>query len=218
MTKTQTPERLSGMATVAIVEDNPGTRQLLGDLLREAGFTCGPASANAESAREALLAAPPDIVLMDIDLPGANGIECVRHLKPHLPHTQFVMLTVYDDAENIFEALAAGAIGYLLKRSVAAELGRSLNEVLDGGSPITSSVARKLVHSFQPTRRVVPAIAELSERERQVLQFLAQGKLYKEIADMLAIRENTVRSYIRRIYEKLHVRSRFEAVAKLQEK
>lgn len=204
------------MATVAIVEDDPITRGLLGDLLREAGFTCGPACADAESAREALLAASPDIVLMDIDLPGANGIECVRHLKPHLPNTQFVMLTVYEDAENIIDALAAGAVGYLLKRCVAADLGRALNEVLEGGSPITSSVARKLVHSFQPTRRGVPAIAELSERERQVLHLLAQAKLYKEIADMLDIRENTVRSYIRRIYEKLHVRSRSEAVAKLQ--
>lgn len=204
------------MASVAIVEDDLKTCRLLADLLKEAGFACGPVCPDAETARATLIEAQPDIVVMDVDLPGANGIECVRHLKPHLPHTQFVMLTVYDDAENIYDALAAGAVGYLLKRAVATELASALRDVLDGGSPMTSSVARKVVHSFQPSREGVPGIEQLSERERQVLHLLAQGKLYKEIADLLGVTQNTVRSYIRRIYEKLHVRSRMEAVAKLQ--
>ena len=203
------------MATVAIVEDDAKTSRLLADLLADAGFAAGPICPDAEAARALLTAAQPDIVLMDIDLPGASGIECVRRLRPHLPRTQFVMLTVYDDAENIYEALAAGAVGYLLKRAVATELAPALRDVLAGGSPMTSSVARKVVHSFQPTRHGVAEIEQLSERERQVLQLLAQGRIYKEIAEQLGVSENTIRSYIRRIYEKLHVRSRMEAVAKL---
>ncbi len=204
------------MATVAIVEDDAKTSRLLADLLSEAGFAAGPVCSDAETARTLLVAAQPDIVLMDIDLPGASGIECVRRLKPHLPRTQFVMITVYDDAENIYDALAAGAVGYLLKRAVAVELAPALSDVLAGGSPMTSSVARKVVHSFQPARHGVGEIDQLSEREGQVLQLLAQGRIYKEIADQLGVSENTIRSYIRRIYEKLHVRSRMEAVAKLQ--
>jgi DNA-binding NarL/FixJ family response regulator len=204
------------MATVAIVEDDAKTSRLLADLLSEAGFAAGPVCSDAETARTLLVVAQPDIVLMDIDLPGASGIECVRRLKPHLPRTQFVMITVYDDAENIYDALAAGAVGYLLKRAVATELAPALRDVLAGGSPMTSSVARKVVHSFQPTCHGVAEIDQLSEREGQVLQLLAQCRIYKEIADMLGVSENTVRSYIRRIYEKLHVRSRMEAVAKLQ--
>jgi DNA-binding NarL/FixJ family response regulator len=125
------------------------------------------------------------------------------------------MLTVYDDANNIFHALAAGAVGYLLKRSAPTELVPALREVLDGGSPMTSSVARKVVLSFQPTRDGTAEIEQLSERERQVLQLLAQGKIYKEIGDLIGVSQNTVHSYIRRVYEKLHVRSKMEAVAKL---
>jgi DNA-binding NarL/FixJ family response regulator len=125
------------------------------------------------------------------------------------------MLTVYDDANNIFEALAAGAVGYLLKRAAPAELVPALREVLAGGSPMTSSVARQVVRSFQPARSGSAEIAQLSERERQVLQLLAQGKIYKEIADLLGVSQNTVHSYIRRVYEKLHVHSKMEAVAKL---
>lgn len=216
MTRTAPSAKIPPMATVAIVEDDAKTSRLLADLLAEAGFAAGPVCADAETARMLLVGARPDIVLMDIDLPGASGIECVRRLKPHLPRTQFVMITVYEDAENIYDALAAGAVGYLLKRAVATELAPALHDVLAGGSPMTSSVARKVVHSFQPTHHGVAEIEQLSERERQVLQLMAQGRLYKEIADMLGVSENTVRSYIRRIYEKLHVRSRMEAVAKLQ--
>ncbi len=215
MTKRVADATLRLMATVALVEDDPRTRRLLAGVLGEAGFACGPVCPDAATARALLPAARPDIVLMDIDLGGTSGIECVRNLKPHLLQTHFVMLTVYDDANNIFDALAAGAVGYLLKRSAPTELVPALREVLDGGSPMTSSVARKVVLSFQPARGGPPEIEQLSERERQVLQLLAQGKIYKEIADLLGVSQNTVHSYIRRVYEKLHVRSKMEAVAKL---
>jgi DNA-binding NarL/FixJ family response regulator len=208
-------EETKPRATVALVEDDAKTRNLIADLLRQAGFACGPLCADAEVAQRVLAEAQPDIVLMDIDLPGASGIECVRLLKPRLARTHFVMVTVYDDPESIFEALAAGAIGYILKRSVAADLVGALRDVVAGGSPMTSSVARKVVMSFQADRQGAPEIDRLSQRENQVLRLLAQGRMYKEIADTLGITSNTVSCYIRRIYEKLHVRSRMEAVAKL---
>lgn len=204
------------MPTVAIVEDDPKTSRLLSSLLAEIGFTCVLQCANAEMAKEKLPGLSPEIVLMDIDLPKINGIECVRHLKPRMLKTHFVMLTVYEDANSIYDALAAGAVGYLLKRDAPSNLGASLAEVIAGGSPMSSCVARKVVLSFQPARRGSPELEDLSERERQVLQLLAHGKFYKEIADLLGITHNTVHSYIRRIYEKLHVRSRMEAVAKLE--
>jgi len=203
------------VTSVALVEDDAKIRNLIAELLRKAGFVCSHICADAETAQRNLIEAKPDIVLMDIDLPGASGIECVRFLKPRLTQTQFVMLTVYDDPESIFEALTAGAIGYLLKRSAAADLVTALGDVVAGGSPMTSSVARKVVASFQPTRKGAPEIDLLSQREQQVLHLLAQGKMYKEISDQLGITNNTVSCYIRRIYEKLHVRSRMEAVAKL---
>jgi DNA-binding NarL/FixJ family response regulator len=215
MTTLETTAPRAAAPTVALVEDDRKTRELIAALLHQAGFACGPICADAEAAQRLLIAAPPDMVLMDIDLPGASGIECVRLLKPRLPRTHFVMLTVYDDPESIFEALAAGAIGYLLKRSAAADLVAALRDVLAGGSPMTSSVARKVVMSFQPARQGAPEIDLLSERENQVLRLLAQGRMYKEIAAALGITSNTVSCYIRRIYEKLHVRSRMEAVAKL---
>ena len=215
MTKLETTEPRATLASVALVEDDAKTRNLIAGLLSKAGFTCGPICADAETAQQILVEAQPNIVLMDIDLPGENGIECVRQLKPRLAGTHFVMLTVYDDAENIFEALAAGAVGYILKRSAAADLVPALRDVMAGGSPMTSGVARKVVLSFQPARQGAPEIDRLSERESQVLRLLAQGRMYKEIADTLGITSNTVSCYIRRIYEKLHVRSRMEAVAKL---
>jgi DNA-binding NarL/FixJ family response regulator len=215
MTKPEKTEPQTAPVSVALVEDDSKTRNLIADLLHKAGFVCRHICADAETAQRTLVDAQPDIILMDIDLPGASGIECVRVLKPRLARTHFVMLTVYDDTENIFEALSAGAIGYILKRSAAAELVVALRDVVAGGSPMTSSVARKVVVSFQPSRQSAPELALLSERETQVLHLLAQGKIYKEIADKLGITNNTVSCYIRRIYEKLHVRSRMEAVAKL---
>ncbi len=215
MTKLEKNEPGTTGVSVALVEDDAKTRNLIADLLRKAGFVCRHICADAETAQRVLGEAQPDIILMDIDLPGASGIECVRLLKPRLARTHFVMLTVYDDPENIFEALSAGAIGYLLKRSAATDLVVALRDVIAGGSPMTSSVARKVVASFQPNRQRAAEIDLLSERETQVLHLLAQGRIYKEIAEQLGITNNTVSCYIRRIYEKLHVRSRMEAVSKL---
>jgi len=151
---------------------------------------------------------------MDINLPGMNGVECVRQLKQLLPQTQVMMLTVYEDTENIFNALTAGASGYMLKRTSSPELLEAIQEVSRGGSPMTMHIARKVVQSFQKTAATAPSAENLSEREQQVLDLLSQGLMYKEIADKLEISYETVHTYIRRIYEKLQVRTRTEAVAK----
>jgi DNA-binding NarL/FixJ family response regulator len=151
---------------------------------------------------------------MDINLPGMNGVECVRRLKQQLPETQVIMLTVYEDTENIFNALAAGASGYLLKRTPSAEILEGIRQVLQGGSPMTAHIARKVVQSFQRAPASPQPTEDLSPREREVLDCLSQGFLYKEIAEKLGISYETVHTYIRRIYEKLQVRTRTEAVAK----
>jgi len=173
----------------------------------------------AEAALEAIPKNPPNVVLMDINLPGMNGVECVRKLKQLSPATQVVMLTAYEDTENIFNSLAAGASGYLLKRSKSAEILEAIRDVQNGGSPMTTHIARKVVQSFQSSAAAAPATTtepseELSPREKEVLDLLSQGFMYKEISDKLGISFETVRTYIRRIYEKLHVRTRTEAVAK----
>ena len=155
---------------------------------------------------------------MDINLPGMNGVECVRKLKAVLPATQVMMLTVYEDTEQIFRALAAGASGYLLKRLSPKKLLEAIEEVVAGGSPMSASIARKVVHSFKAAPARGDEASELSDRERAVLDGLAAGLAYKQIADQLGISIHTVRNYIRRIYEKLHVCSRTEAVAKFLRK
>lgn len=200
---------------VSIIEDDAPAREILASWIRRAdGFRLISEHGNAESALETLPAQKPTVVLMDINLPGLNGIECVRRLKPLLPETQFVMLTVYEDADHIFNALSAGATGYLLKQTPRSELLAALKQVHSGGSPMTSNIARKIVQSFQRKPTPPAEEAELSPREREVLELLARGYLYKEIADTLSISLPTVNTYIRRIYEKLHVRSRSQAVAK----
>jgi DNA-binding NarL/FixJ family response regulator len=212
--------------TVSIVEDNDQLRETLARVLNRAGeFKCVGQHASAEAALAAIPNERPDAVLMDINLPGMNGVECVRQLKQLLPQTQLVMLTAYEDTDNIFSSLAAGASGYLLKRSKSAEILEALRDVHRGGSPMSTHIARKVVQSFQASARAVapatpaaPAAQpaeELSPREQEVLDLLSQGFLYKEISDKLGISFETVRTYIRRIYEKLHVRSRTEAVAKV---
>lgn len=202
--------------SVSIIEDDSQARKILCDWIRRGdGFRFVSDHASAESAIAALPAEKPAVVLTDINLPGMNGIECVRKMKPLLPEAQFVMLTVYEDADHIFHALAAGATGYLLKQTPRNELLAALKQVHSGGSPMTSNIARKVVQSFQLL--APPSIAEaaeLSGREREVLDLLARGFLYKEIAESLSISLPTVNTYIRRIYEKLHVRSRAQAVAK----
>ena len=200
---------------VSIVEDDAPVRGMLADWIQRAsGFRCAGRYDRAEAALAALPSENPHVVLMDINLPGMSGIECVRRLKPLLPDTQFVMLTVYEDADHIFNALAAGASGYLLKRVSRGELLAALRDVHAGGSPISSNIARKVVQSFQKPAQQPSEAVELSPREREVLDLLARGYLYKEIAGALQISVPTVNTYIRRIYEKLHVRSRSQAVAK----
>ena len=155
----------------------------------------------------------PDVMLVDINLPGQSGIECVRQLKIQSPCTQFIMVTVYADAERIFEALSAGASGYLLKQTPREELINSIRQVHQGGSPISGSIARKVVQFFQKPSSGAPKLDGLSAREHEVLELLSRGFLYKEIADKLGISYETVTTYGRRIYEKLHVHSRAQAVA-----
>jgi DNA-binding NarL/FixJ family response regulator len=201
--------------SVSIVEDNDKLRGTLARVLNRAdGFRCVSDYANAEDALKDLPQARPEVVLMDINLPGMNGVECVRQLKQLLPQTQVMMLTVYEDTENIFNALAAGANGYMLKRTSSKELLEAIQDVHRGGSPMTMHIARKVVQSFQKTAATAQPAENLSEREQQVLDLLSQGLMYKEIADKLAISYETVHTYIRRIYEKLQVRTRTEAVAK----
>ena len=200
---------------VSIVEDNDQLRNTLTRVLdRSEGFECLSSYGSAEAALEDLPEKKPDVVLMDINLPGMNGVECARKLKQAAPQIQIMMLTVYEDTENIFNALAAGASGYLLKRTATAELLESIREVHRGGSPMTAHIARKVVQSFQRPVATNEQTEDLSPREREVLDHLSQGFLYKEIAEKLGISYETVHTYVRRIYEKLQVRTRTEAVAK----
>jgi DNA-binding NarL/FixJ family response regulator len=201
---------------VSIVEDNDQLRGTLARLINRAdGFSCVSQYGTAEAALEGLPKDRPQVVLMDINLPGINGVECVRRLKQVAPEISAVMLTAYEDTENIFNALAAGAHGYLLKRAPRAELLDAIREVHRGGSPMTTHIARKVVQSFQRAEPVqAPPAETLSAREQEVLDHLSHGFLYKEIAEKMGISYETVHTYIRRIYEKLQVRTRTEAVAK----
>jgi len=201
--------------TVSIVEDNEQLRGTLARVINRAeGFRCLSQYPTAEDALKDLPQVRPEVVLMDINLPGINGVECVRQLKQLLPQTLVIMLTVYEDTENIFKALAAGAAGYLLKRTKSAQLLEAIREVQRGGSPMTTHIARKVTQSFQKAGPSSQPTENLSEREQQVLDCLSQGFLYKEIAEKLGISYETVHTYVRRIYEKLQVRTRTEAVAK----
>lgn len=169
-----------------------------------------------KTAEEAVYGIPlqkPDIVIMDISLPGMNGIECIRQTKNKVPQTQFMMFTVYENDEKVFEALKAGASGYLLKNTGLLQMIESLKELHSGGSPMSSNIARKLVKVFHEQKEVAPVEA-LSPRENETLQLLAKGLLYKEIADQLHISTSTVRQHIHKIYEKLHVQNRTEAINK----
>jgi len=206
---------MKAVISVSIIEDDAQAREILAGWIRRAdGFRFVSGHDCGESALESLPGEKPGVVLVDINLPGINGIECVRRLKPILPDTQFVMVTVYEDANHIFNALAVGATGYLLKQTLRNDLLAALKEVHAGGSPMSSNIARKVVQSFRRPGADMEQSEDLSPREREVLELLARGFLYKEIADSLGISVQTVNTYIRRIYEKLHVRSRAQAVAK----
>ena len=201
---------------VSIVDDEVDLRENIAGYVDSAkGFRCLGMHSSAEEALVNLPKEKPDVVLMDINLGGMSGIECVRRLKPLMPETQVVMLTVFEDTEKIFAALAAGASGYLLKRLAPAKLLEAIREVHEGCSPMSAPIARKVVLSLQPVLAAPDAeTVGLSPREREVLDGLAEGHAYKQIADKLGVSIHTVRNYIRRIYEKLHVCSRTEAVAK----
>lgn len=200
---------------VAIVEDNAGVRERWADLLGgSAGCECVCVCGTAEQALEKIPPLKPDVVLMDIGLPGMSGIECTAQLKQLLPGTQVLIVTVYSDTQKIFQALQAGASGYLLKRTPPKELLKAIRDVIEGSGPMTGQIARKLIELFH---RPAPAQMEattLTARESEVLELLAQGFAYKEIADRLGVSFHTVNMHLRHIYEKLHVRSRGEATAK----
>jgi DNA-binding NarL/FixJ family response regulator len=203
------------MTTVALVEDSAPMRRNLERMLRRArGVRCVCACASAEEALQQIPRHKPDVVLMDINLPGASGIDCTARLKLQLPAMQVIMLTVYEDTASIFSALKAGACGYLLKRSSPGEILDAVATVCSGGAPMTSEIARKIVMTFQSPVPSVGDAASLSAREQEILELLSQGQVSKEIADRLAISYHTVRVHTKHIYEKLHVRSRAEAVVK----
>ena len=203
--------------TVAIVEDDPRVREELAKLIdRAAGFKCLGTYADGETALANLPRQTPDVVLMDINLPGMSGIECVRRLKAGLPSVQIVMLTVYDEVGQLFKSLMAGACGYLLKRTPSDKLLEAITEARLGGAPMTRKIARKVVQYFHGLGVVSPEMGSLSKREQETLALLAEGFRYKEIADKLGISFNTVREYVHSIYQKLHVTSRAEAVLKYQ--
>jgi DNA-binding NarL/FixJ family response regulator len=205
--------------SVSIVDDEADLREHIAGYLAAAGnVRCKSAYASAEEALEHLPQDKPDVVLMDINLGGMDGIECVRRLTALMPNAQVVMLTVFEDSDQIFRALAAGASGYLLKRLSPKKLLEAIEEVCNGGSPMSASIARKVVQSFKAAAPRGDGSAELSQRERSVLNGLAEGLAYKQIADQLGVSIHTVRNYIRRIYEKLHVQTRTEAVAKFLRK
>ena len=203
---------------VSIVEDHEPLRQIMAEWIGQApDMKLGRTYPDAESALADLPHHPADVVLMDINLPGLNGIECVRQLKALLPATQFVMVTVYMDADRIFKALAAGATGYLLKRSSHTELLQAIREVAAGGSPMSRNIARLIVEKFHTAPPMSPDVERLSDRELEVLRLLARGQCNKEIAAGLNLSFHTVHTLVRRIYEKLHVHTRREAVARFHQ-
>ena len=205
----------------AIVEDDAGVRRELEALINGTpGFACPRAYPDAESALGDLAEHPPDLLLMDINLPGMSGIDCVRQLKKLRPALPVVMLTVHEDGDTLFQSLLAGANGYLLKRSSRPKLIEALREICAGGAPMSRSIARKVLEFFHHGQRVpAPAhttaeLRALPPRDQEILASLAQGHSYKEIASALGISGDTTRKHMGHIYEKLHVHSRTEAILK----
>ena len=200
---------------VAIVDDDEGIRTSLAALIRRASaLKLAGDYPDAETALKEIPRHPPDVVLMDINLPGMKGHECVRQLKAALPAVQFLMLTVYEDSDSLFNSLKAGASGYLLKRTASARLLEAIHDVHAGGSPMTPQLARRVVQFFSKPAEGELSVSRLTPGEREFLGQLANGYAYKEIADRMKISIDTVRSYVRTVYEKLHVHSRTEAVVK----
>ena len=203
--------------TIAIVEDLDEVREGLRNfLVLDPDLQVLGTFRTALEAEESISRINPDIVIMDINLPGKSGIECIRSIREYNTQVQFMMFTVYENDEKVFEALQAGASGYLLKNTGLPHIIEALKELHRGGSPMSANIARKLVKAFQHPSPKAPSgdLASLSMRETEILHLLAQGLLYKEIADQLAISTSTVRQHIHRIYEKLHVQNRTEALNK----
>jgi len=204
---------------VAIVEDNEKIREGLATLIDGSdGFQCSAAYETAEEALRRLPSYNPDVVLMDIQLPGMTGIECVEKLKEKNSDLQIMMLTVYEDDEKVFKSIVAGATGYILKRTPPAELLDAIRGLHEGGSPMSDQIARKVVQAFQQMEKASREVENLSDREMEILSFVAKGYHDKEIADQFFLSVKTVRTHLRNIYQKLHVRSRTEAVLKYLKK
>jgi DNA-binding NarL/FixJ family response regulator len=203
------------MIKVAIVEDIKDIREGLQLLIdSNEGFSCTNTYSTAEDALLHLPNILPDVVLMDIHLPGISGIEAVKKLKVQFPSVQFIMSTIYEDDENIFESLKSGATGYLLKKTSPDKILEAIKEVYNGGSPISAQIARKVIASFQK-KDPIDERNELTPKEKEILKALAKGLRYKEIADEMQISMDTVRTHVRHIYEKLQVQSRMEAINKI---
>jgi DNA-binding NarL/FixJ family response regulator len=203
-------------AKVAIVEDSAGVRENWSKLInREPGFTCVGVCDTAEAALRKLPALQPDVVLMDINLPGMSGIECTARLKEKMPDVQILIVTVYADNEHVFEALKRGASGYLLKCTEPADLLYAISDVMHGGAPMTGQIARKVIGVFRKPAAKIVEDAQLTRREEEILELVSKGYANKEIAAKLGTSVETVRVHLRHIYEKLHVHSRTEAAARL---
>ncbi len=205
--------------SVAIVEDDNRLRQTLAEVIDDAGdCRCVGQYRTAEDAIVAIPKLKPQIVLMDINLPGMSGVDCVRELAKFNPKPMILMLTVYKDTDSIFRALSAGAVGYLLKPVSPPQLLAAIHDAYTGGAPMTSSIARMIVQSFQQAETATKQAETLTAREREVLEYLAKGYLYKEIGERMCLSYSTVRTHIENIYHKLHVRTRSQAIAQFLEK
>jgi len=201
--------------TVSIVEDLDEVREALQRLINQSEKFCFVSGFNnAEQAEKEIPLQPADIVIMDINLPGMSGIECIRRIKEKCNGTQFMMFTIYEDDEKVFEALKAGAHGYLLKKTPKEKLLEALEELYNGGSPMSTNIARKVIEAFEKKNQPSKELNVLTNKEKQILELLAKGFLYKEIGNQLHLTRNTVKQHIHHIYEKLHVQNRTEALNK----
>ncbi len=200
---------------VSIIEDNPGMRESLAAFLNDApGLKCASAYASGEDAVREIPQKKPDVALVDIHLPGMTGIECVARLKAQLPELQVLMLSLHEESDLVFNSIQAGASGYLLKSTPAAELIESIEQVHSGGAPMTMQIARKVVDHFRKMQQESKETDPLTPREQEVLKQLAKGSYYREIASTLGISIATVRAHVHSTYKKLHIRSRAEAMLK----
>jgi DNA-binding NarL/FixJ family response regulator len=213
------PKSASKIRRVAIVEDDTRLRERLERILKAAtGISCVGTFGSGEKALAAMKILQPDVILMDINLPGISGIECVAQLRKDMEDVHVIMLTIYEDSDRIFQALQAGADGYLVKSSPTDVLLRAIEEVHQGGAPMSSHIAQKVVRHFRQVGQSRDEAVNLAPREREVLNLLAAGFVYKEIADQLGIGSETVRTYVKNSCKKLHVRNRLEAVARFVKK